>query len=277
MTRTITVAHSPDSDDAFMFYGLARGKVNTRGLRFKHELADIETLNRKAMEGAYEVTAISFHAYYRISDKYRLMTVGASVGDGYGPILISKRPLTRQDLDEVIVGIPGELTTAFLVFRLFAPATKWKTMPFDRIQDAVRQGDIDAGLIIHEGQVTFREQGLNRIQDLGEWWKLGTGLPLPVGANALRRDLDRDTAMRCCDVLRDTIQYGLDHPAEALDYAQEYAPDLDRDRCEKFVRMYVNAFTLELGKRGEDAVELLYQLGHDAGVIPFRIHPEFIG
>lgn len=276
MVRTINLAHSPDSDDAFMFYGLAKGKIDTRGLTFKHVLEDIETLNRKAIEGAYEVTAVSFHAYYKIRDRYRLMTAGASVGDGYGPIIVSKRPLTRQDLDEVTVAIPGTLTTAFLVFRLFSPGARWKVMPFDKIQDAVAAGHIDAGLLIHEGQLTYRQQMLHRVQDLGEWWRMETGLPLPLGGNALRRDLDRDTSRKCCDVLRDTVQYALDHRREALDYALEYARGMDRRNADKFVGMYVNSYTLELGKRAEDAVALLYKLGRDAGVIPVKVEPEFI-
>lgn len=276
MARTITLAHSPDSDDAFMFYALAHGKVDTRGLEFRHVLEDIQTLNEKAIRGAYDVTAVSFHAYYRIRDKYVLMGCGASVGDGYGPLLVSRRPLTRQDLDEATVAVPGELTTAFLVFRLYAPLARWKVMPFDRIQDAVARGDIDAGLLIHEGQLSYRDQKLHRIQDLGEWWKLGTGLPLPLGGNAIRRDLDRRTALACCDVLRDSVRYALEHRKEALEYAMRYARGLDPARAERFVGMYVNAFTLELGKRGEDAVAHLFRLGHEAGVIPVAVEPEFI-
>jgi 1,4-dihydroxy-6-naphthoate synthase len=274
--RTITLAHSPDSDDAFMFYGLARGKVDSRGFEFKHVLEDIESLNRKAIVGTYDITAVSFHAYYRIRDKYRLMTAGASVGDGYGPLVVSRRPLTRQDLDEATVAVPGELTTAFLVFRLFAPEARWKVMPFDKIQDAVARGDIDAGLLIHEGQLTYRDQKLHRVQDLGEWWRLGTGLPLPLGGNALRRDLDSRTASACCDVLRDTVKYSLDHRKEALDYALEFARGMDRTRADKFVGMYVNSYTLELGKRAEDAVAMLFKLGHEAGIIPVSVEPEFI-
>ncbi len=274
--RALTLAHSPDSDDAFMFYGLAKGKVDTRGLAFKHMLEDIETLNRKAVEGVYEITAVSFHAYYRIRDRYRLMTAGSSVGDGYGPLVVSRRPLTRQDLDEATVGVPGELTTAFLVFRLFSPEARWKVLPFDKIQDAVARGDVDAGLLIHEGQLTYRDQKLHRVQDLGEWWRMETGLPLPLGGNALRRDLDAKTAAACCDVLRDTVKYALDHRKEALDYALEFARGMDRARADKFVGMYVNSHTLELGKRAEDAVELLFKLGHQAGIIPVAVEPEFI-
>lgn len=275
MGRTLTLAHSPDSDDAFMFYALAKGKVDTRGYTFKHVLSDIETLNRKAIEGEYEITAVSFHAYYRIRHKYRLMTAGASVGDGYGPMIVSRRPLSREQLDEVTVAVPGELTTAFLVFRLFAPRTRWKVMPFDRIQEAVAKGDIDAGLLIHEGQLTFQDQKLHRVQDLGEWWRMETSLPLPLGGNALRRDLDPEASRVCSDVLHDTVQYALDHRAEALDHALEYARGMDRKRADRFVGMYVNGYTLELGPRAEEAVALLYKLGYDAGIIPVQVQPEF--
>jgi len=277
MARTITLAHSPDSDDAFMFCGLTRGKVDTRRLKFVQEIADIETLNRRAAEGAYDITALSFHAYTRVRDKYRLMTCGASVGDGYGPLVVSRRPLSRQDLEEVTVLVPGELTTAFLVFRLYAPAARWKVVPFDKIPQAVARGDADAGLLIHEGQVSFRDHGLHRVQDLGEWWRMETGLPLPLGANALRRSLDADTTRRCCDVLRDTVRYALEHRKEAMDYAIGFARGLDAARAEKFVGMYVNGFTLELGEHAEEAVALLFKLGHEAGLIPARIEPEFIG
>jgi 1,4-dihydroxy-6-naphthoate synthase len=223
------------------------------------------------------MTAVSFHAWPKIRRRYRLMTCGASVGDGYGPILVSGRPLTQQDFTEVTVAVPGELTTSFLVFRLFAPACRWKVMPFDRIEEAVARGDVDAGVLIHEGQLTYRDRKLHRVQDFGEWWRLGTGLPLPLGANALRRDLDPETTRACCDALYDSVKYALDHRQEALDYALQYARGLDPGRADRFVGMYVNAFTLELGPRGESAVDLLFKLGHDAGIIAERVRPEFIG
>jgi 1,4-dihydroxy-6-naphthoate synthase len=272
----VSLAHSPDSDDAFMFYALAKGKVDTRGYQFEHVLKDIETLNRDAIKGTYDITAVSFHAYYKIRKQYRLMTAGASVGDGYGPIIVSKRSLTPQDLAETTVAVPGELTTAFLVFRLLAPEARWKVMPFDKIQDAVAKGDVDAGLLIHEGQLTYGQQKLHRVVDLGEWWKGETSLPLPLGGNALRRSLDRKAASACCDVLRDTIQYALDHRKDALDHALEYARGMDRKKADQFVGMYVNGYTLELGERAEQAVSLLYKLGHQAGLIPVRLEPEFI-
>ena len=212
MSRTITVAHSPDSDDAFMFYALAKGKVDTYGYEFRHSLEDIETLNRKAIDGVYDLTAVSFHAYYRMKSKYRLMTCGASVGDGYGPIIVSGRPLTRQDLDEITVAIPGELTTAYLALRLYAPGCQWKVMPFDRIQEEVAKGNVDAGVLIHEGQLTYGEMKLNRVQDLGEWWRLGTGLPLPLGGNALRRDLDPEATRACCDAHISTLLIKVPRP-----------------------------------------------------------------
>lgn len=277
MSRPLTVAHSPDSDDAFMFYALAKGKVDTQGYQFEHVLKDIETLNREAIKGTYDLTAVSFHAYYKIRDKYRLMTAGASVGDGYGPLVVSKRSMTPQDLDEATVAVPGELTTAFLVFRLLAPEARWKVMPFDKIQEAVAKGDVDAGLLIHEGQLTYREQKLHRVVDLGEWWKGETSLPLPLGGNALRRNLDRKAAGVCCDVLRDTVQYALDHRKDALDHALSYARGMDRKKADQFVGMYVNAYTVELGERAEQAISLLFKLGYDAGIIPVRLEPEFVG
>ena len=276
MSRTITLAHSPDSDDAFMFYALAKGKVDTRGYKFEHVLKDIETLNREAIKGTYDITAVSFHAYYKIRKQYRLMSAGASVGDGYGPLIVSKRSMTRVDLDEATVAVPGELTTAFLIFRLYCPQARWKVMPFDKIQDAVAKGDIDAGLLIHEGQLTYREQKLHRVADLGEWWKHETSLPLPLGGNALRRSLDKKAASACCDVLRDTVQYALDHRNDALDHALEYARGMDRKKADKFVGMYVNGYTLELGERAEQAISLMYKLGHQAGLIPVKLEPEFI-
>ena len=276
MARTITLAHSPDSDDAFMFYALARDKVDTRGLKFEYVLEDIETLNRKAIEGVYDITAVSFHAYYKIREKYVLMTCGASVGDGYGPIIVSGRSLTRQDLDEVTVGVPGELTTAFLALRLYAPQCRWKVMAFDKIQEAVAHGHVDAGVLIHEGQVTYQDQKLHRVQDLGEWWRLETGLPLPLGANAIRRDLDLKTKLDCCDILRESVKHALLHRKEALAYAREYGRGLAEDRADRFVAMYVNTYTLELGERAQEAVALLFKYGHEAGVIPFKVEPEFI-
>lgn len=277
MPKTISLAHSPDSDDAFMFYALANNLVDTYGLKFKHELHDIETLNQRAEMETFDITAVSFHGYAYISDRYQLMTAGASVGDGYGPTVVSNRPLTIQDLSEVVVGIPGEHTTAALALNLLSPGVRTRTLPFDEIPDEVRKGNVDAGLLIHEGQVTYQKENLCRIVDLGEWWKGDTGLPLPLGANAIRKSLDEKTIGICCDVLRATIQYALDHRKEALDYALQFGRGLSRSDADKFVGMYVNSFTLELGERGEQAAELLLRLGYEKGLIPSQISPQFVG
>ena len=277
MSQTITLAHSPDSDDAFMFYALAKGLVDTHGLTFRHELHDIETLNQQAEKETFDITAVSFHGYAYVSDRYQLMTAGASVGDGYGPVVVAKRPLATQDLSEVVVGIPGEHTTATLALNLLCPGIRTKVLPFDEIPDEVLKGNIDAGLLIHEGQVTFHKDNLCRIVDLGEWWKGDTGLPLPLGANAIRKSLDRKTTGICCDVLKATIQYALDHREDALDYALAFGRGLNRSDADKFVGMYVNGFTLELGERGEQAADLLLRLGHEKGLIPTRITPQFVG
>lgn len=277
MARTISLAHSPDSDDAFMFCGLARGRVDPRGLAFAHHLADIETLNRLALEGRHDVTALSFHAWPGVRRGYRLMTCGASVGDGYGPLVVSRRPLSPQDLDECTVAVPGERTTAFLVLRLLSPSARWKVLPFDRVLEAVARGDADAGLVIHEGQMTYRDHRLHRVQDLGEWWRLETGLPLPLGALAIRRTLDDDTVRRCAEAVRDSVRFALEHREEALEWALPFARGLDRARTARFVGLYVNSQTLELGERAVQAVSLLYRLGHEAGLIPERVEPEFVG
>ena len=277
MPQTITLAHSPDSDDAFMFYALANDRVDTHGLKFHHELHDIETLNQRAEMEAFDITAISIHGYAYVSDRYQLMTAGASVGDGYGPIVVSRRPLTTQDLSEVVVGIPGEHTTAALVLNLLCPGIRTRSLPFDQISDEVLKGSVDAGLLIHEGQLTYQTEELCRIVDLGEWWKGDTGLPLPLGANAIRKSLDPKITGICCDVLKATIQYALDHREEALDYALQFGRGLDRSDADRFVSMYVNSFTLELGERGEQAADLLLRLGHEKGLIPKRISPEFVG
>jgi 1,4-dihydroxy-6-naphthoate synthase len=271
----LTLAHSPDSDDAFMFYALSQKLVDSRGLEFRHELHDIETLNRRAEEGIYDITAISFHAYAYIADQYTLMEVGSSVGDNYGPIVVSNRSIMSSDLEEMTVAVPGERTTACLALKLFCPLVHTKVMPFDKIQPAVARGDVDAGLLIHEGQISFADQKLHRVVDLGEWWTKETGLPLPLGGNAIRRRLPRDVKSKCSDVVRDTIQYALDHRGEALDYALKYARGLDRQRADKFIGMYVNGYTLELGERGERAIELLLRLGHENGLLPRAVKLEF--
>jgi 1,4-dihydroxy-6-naphthoate synthase len=265
--RDITVAHSPDSDDAFMFYGLATHKVRTPGLRFTHTLCDIETLNQKAKEGVYDVTAISFHAYPYLQDKYALMACGGSVGEGYGPMIVSPRPFSESDIKSRKIAVPGKLTTAYLALQLFAPGVETEIVPFDQIIPQVLEGKYEAGLIIHEGQLTYDKSGLHRIVDLGRWWQKMTGLPLPLGGNAIRRALGLQLMTAVTQALRASIQYGLDHRDEALAYAMQFARDLDNASADKFVGMYVNERTLDYGSDGREAVRRLLDMGHKAGVI----------
>jgi 1,4-dihydroxy-6-naphthoate synthase len=263
----IRVAHSPDSDDAFMFYGLATHKVRTPGLRFTHTLCDIETLNQKAREGVYDVTAISFHAYPYVQDKYALMACGGSVGEGYGPMVVSPRPFTASEVKTKKIAVPGTLTTAYLALHLFAPGVETEVVPFDQIIPQVLEGKYEAGLIIHEGQITYDKAGLHRIVDLGRWWQKVTGLPLPLGGNAIRRELGPQLMPAATAALRESIQYGLDHREEALAYAMQFARDLDTPSADKFVGMYVNERTLDYGPEGREAVRRLLDMGHKAGII----------
>jgi 1,4-dihydroxy-6-naphthoate synthase len=265
--REITVAHSPDSDDAFMFYGLATHKVRTPGLRFTHTLCDIETLNQKAREGVYDVTAISFHAYPYIQDTYTLMSCGGSVGEGYGPMIVSPRPFGPDEVKTKLIAVPGTLTTAYLALNLFAPGIQTEVVPFDQIIPQVLEGKYEAGLIIHEGQLTYDKSGLHRIVDLGRWWQKMTGLPLPLGGNAIRRELGPQLMAAVTQALRDSIQYALDHREEALAYAMQFARDLDSPTADKFVGMYVNERTLDYGPDGREAVRRLLDMGHKAGII----------
>src|ERR1700733_11278802 len=265
--REITVAHSPDSDDAFMFYGLATNKVRVAGLRFTHTLCDIETLNQKAREGIFDVTAISFHAYPYIQDLYALMSCGGSVGEGYGPMIVSPRPFTQSEIKEKRIAVPGKLTTAYLALQLFAPGAETEVVPFDQIIPQVLEGKYEAGLIIHEGQLTYDKSGLHRIVDLGRWWQKITGLPLPLGGNAIRRELGMPLMSTVTAALRESIQYGLDHREEALSYAMQFARDLDTASADKFVGMYVNERTLDYGADGREAVHRLLDMGHKAGII----------
>jgi len=265
--REITVAHSPDSDDAFMFYGLATNKVRTPGLRFTHTLCDIQTLNEKAREGVYDVTAISFHAYPYVQDKYALMACGGSVGEGYGPMIVSPRPLTASEVKSKRIAVPGALTTAYLALQLFAPGVETEVIPFDQIIPQVLEGKYEAGLIIHEGQLTYDKAGLHRIVDLGRWWQKVTGLPLPLGGNAIRRALGPQLMPAVTAALRESIQYALDHREEALAYAMQFARDLDSPTADKFVGMYVNERTLDYGPDGREAVRRLLDMGHKAGII----------
>src|SRR4030081_1296274 len=266
--REINVAHSPDSDDAFMFYGLATNKVRVPGLRFTHTLCDIETLNQKAREGVYDVTAISFHAYPYVQDLYALMSCGGRVGEGYGPMIVSPRPFTQSEIKEKRIAVPGKLTTAYLALQLFAPGVETEVVPFDQIIPQVLEGKYEAGLLIHEGQLTYDKAGLHRIVDLGRWWQKMTGLPLPLGGNAIRRALGPELMSSVSTALRDSIQYALDHRAEALSYAMQFARDLDAQLADKFVGMYVNERTLDYGDDGREAVRRLLDMGHKAGIIP---------
>ena len=274
--REINVAHSPDSDDAFMFYGLATNKVRVPGLRFSHTLCDIETLNQKAREGVYDVTAISFHAYPYIQDKYALMACGGSVGEGYGPMVVSQRAFTQSEIKKKRIAVPGTLTTAYLALQLFAPGIETEVVPFDQIIPQVLEGKYEAGLIIHEGQLTYDKSGLHRIVDLGKWWQKVTGLPLPLGGNAIRRALGPDLMLAASNALRNSIQYALDHREEALSYAMQFARDLDAPTADKFVGMYVNERTLDYGPDGREAVRRLLDMGHKAGIIGPEAHVDWV-
>ena len=274
--REITVAHSPDSDDAFMFYALATNKVRVPGLKFSHTLTDIETLNRKAMEGFYDVSAISFHAYPYVQDKYTLMPCGGSVGEQYGPMVISPRMVGLEELKSMKIAVPGTMTTAYLALKLFAPKIETAVVPFDRIIPEVLSGKYEAGLIIHEGQLTYERSGLKRILDLGRWWHEQTGLPLPLGGNAIRRELGPELIAQVTKALRDSIQYALDHREPALAYAMQFARDLDPQMADRFVGMYVNNRTLDYGEDGKQAVVKLLDMGYNANIIPHKPQVEFV-
>ena len=274
--REITVAHSPDSDDAFMFYGLATNKVRVPGLQFKHTLCDIETLNRKAFEGVYDVTAISFHAYPYLQDKYALLPSGGSVGDGYGPMIVSSRRLTLDEVKQRTVAIPGTLTTAFLALKLLAPEVATEVVAFDQIIPAIKAGRYEAGLIIHEGQLTYEKSGLHKVVDLGKWWRDTTGLPLPLGGNAVRRDLGPELIAQLSTALKDSIHYALEHREPALEYAMQFARDLDQQLANRFVSMYVNERTLDYGDDGREGVRRLLDLGYQRGLIPHKPRVDFV-
>ena len=276
MKKDIHVAHSPDSDDAFMFYALATRKIDTGDLNYVHVLSDIETLNRKALEGEYEVSAVSFHAYAYMADKYALLSCGASMGRNYGPIVVSGKPIRPDSLASKSVAIPGTLTTAFLTLRLFEPEIQYHVVPFDKILDQVREGKYDAGLLIHEGQLTYRELGLHKVLDLGEWWLGVTGLPLPLGGNVIKRDLGPALMKQVAEDIRRSIQYGLDHREEAMAYAIQFSRGLDLQRADRFVGMYVNDLTLDYGEEGREAVRRLLQEAYKNKIIPQRIALEFV-
>lgn len=275
MTRIINVGHSPDSDDAFMFYALAEGLVDTGDLEYRHQLQDIETLNQRALRGELEVTAVSIHAFAYLADRYALLPSGSSMGDRYGPRLVATRPATLAAAQGKRIAVPGLMTTAYLALRLALPEFEAVPTPFDQIEDAVRSGVVDFGLLIHEGQLTYAESGLNLIQDLGEWWFQATGLPLPLGGNVVRKDLGQDLIRQITRHLRDSIDFALEHRTGALDHAMKYARGLDRSKADAFVGMYVNSWTQDYGARGREAVRTLLDRGFEAGIIPHRVAVEF--
>jgi 5,8-dihydroxy-2-naphthoate synthase len=275
-TRTITLAHSPDSDDAFMFYGLATHKIETGDLEFEHVLKDIQTLNEAAHKETYDVTAISFHAYAYVADKYALLPHGASIGDNYGPIVVAKEDLDVSELSNVTIAVPGKLTSAFLALSIHTPNFNYEVVPFDKIIDAVTEGQCDAGLLIHEGQLFYHNLGLHKVLDLGEWWHEYTGgLPLPMGGNAIRKDLGEDTIREVSSLLKESIQYSLDNREDALEYAMQFARDMDPALADRFVAMWVNDLTLDYGERGREAVRRLLTEGYERGIIPHQVAVQF--
>ncbi len=273
----IRVGHSPDPDDAFMFHALANDKIPTGEYQFTHELQDIETLNRRALKGELELTAVSLHGYAYLTDKYALCACGCSMGDNYGPMVVAKQPGSLSDFRKKRIAIPGTMTTAYLALRLALPEFEPVVYPFDEILNVTQAGEVDAGLIIHEGQLTYQNQGLHLITDLGQWWLKDTGLPLPLGGNAIRRDLGEKAMHEVTVLLKQSIQYALDHRAEALQHALQYGRDLDRSQADKFVGMYVNDWTIDFGPRGREAVTTLLKRAYDEKIIPHPVKLEFIG
>lgn len=276
MPHTIHVAHSPDSDDAFMFYALARDKIDTGDVEFVHELQDIESLNRRALAGELEVTAVSIHAYAYLADRYALLPHGASMGEGYGPRLVAREPIQASDLGALRVAVPGTMTSAYLALKLFQPDVEVEEVPFDQIIEHVKAGKADVGLIIHEGQLTYAEEGLHLVADLGEWWARETdGLPMPLGGNVIRKDLGPELMRQVSRLLRESIAYALEHREAALDYAKEYGRGLDEAQTDEFVDMYVNQRTLDYGEDGRQAVQLFLDRGYRAGIIPEQVDVEW--
>ena len=274
--RKISVAHSPDSDDAFMFYGLATNKLDTGDINFTHVLKDIQSLNEEAMRGTYDVTAVSFHVYAYIADKYALLPHGASIGDKYGPIVVSGEAMKTEELSSVTIAVPGTLTSAFLALKIYNPDLKCEVIPFDKIIDAVETGRCGAGLLIHEGQLFYERIGLHKVLDLGEWWHEETGLPLPMGGNVIKRDLGLATMKEVSRLLRESIRYSLEHREDALQYAMQFARDMDIELADRFVAMWVNDLTLDYTERGRAAVARLLDEGFERGIIPHRVAVEFI-
>jgi len=275
--RLLTVGHSPDPDDAFMFYALAHDKIETGDLAFRHELQDIETLNRRCLKGELEISAVSLHAFAHLTDTYALLSSGCSMGDRYGPMVVARKPFKIEELRSLKIAVPGTMTTAFLSLSLLLGKDfSYEVIPFDQILDAVANGRVDAGLIIHEGQLTFQNQGLHLVVDLGVWWNDKTGLPLPLGGNVVRKDLGPAIIQNVSRLIRESIHYGLQHRKEALEYALKYGRDLDHALADKFVGMYVNDWTVDYGDRGRQAVKLLLAEGHRAGIIPNPVNVEFV-
>ncbi|MGD0906085.1 MAG: MqnA/MqnD/SBP family protein [Candidatus Acidiferrales bacterium] len=274
--QEIKLAHSPDSDDAFMFYGLATQKVRTPGLKFAHVLADIETLNQAASQEIYDVTAFSFAAYPFLRDKYVLLDCGASFGEGYGPIVVSQHPIKREDLSKCRIAVPGLRTSAYMALKLYEPRIEPVVMGFDHILDAVKNSVVDAGLLIHEGQLFFPQMGLHRVVDLGQWWLEQTGLPLPLGGNGVRRALGRTVGLQIGSAIRESVTYALDHREAAVNYAMQFARDMDPELADKFIGMYVNKWTLDYGERGRQAVREFLKRGVEAGLIPGPPDAEFL-
>ena len=274
--RTIKLAHSPDSDDAFMFYGLATNKLDTGDLRFEHLLKDIQTLNEEATRGTYDVTAISFHAYAYVSDKYALLPHGASIGDNYGPIVVAREPFKPEDISKLKIAIPGKLTSAFLALSIFNSEFEYVVVPFDKIIDVVKGGTCDSGLLIHEGQLFYESLGLHKVLDLGEWWHDRTGLPLPMGGNAIRRDLGPTLIGEISELLRKSISYSLNNRDDALQYAMQFARDMEPELADRFVAMWVNELTLDYTDRGREAVCRLLDEGFEKGIIPNKVQVDFV-
>ncbi len=272
----LACAHSPDSDDAYMFYALATRKIRSRLVAFRHVLEEIESLNRKAEQGCYALTAISYHAYPYVSDKYVLMASGSSVGDGYGPMLVGLRPFAPTEIKGKKIAVPGTLTTAYLALKICEPDFEAVATPFDKVLEAVAERSVDLALVIHEGQLTYTRAGFHKVLDLGAWWKTQYDLPLPLGANALLRSLEPEIQSECCRLMRDSIQYALDNHEEALNYALQFARDMEPRLAEKFIGMYVNHFTVDAGELVERAVQTLYDAGYECGLLPGRVQAEFV-
>jgi 1,4-dihydroxy-6-naphthoate synthase len=274
--REITIGHSPDPDDAFMFYAMTHGKLDTGGLTFKHVIADIETLNHKAVEGELEVTALSVHAYGYVMDRYALLGCGGSFGDGVGPIVVAKKKMTVGELADDRIAVPGTMTTAYLLLKLLLINFRFEVVPFDKIMDAVLSGEVDAGLLIHEGQITYEKLGLHKVVDLGRWWQEDIGLPLPLGVNAVRKDLGKQLMQTLSKLMHQSIEYALTHREEAVAYAMQYGRGMDASMTDRFVGMYVNEWTKDMGRKGREAIARLLTRGYHAALLPRPVHLEFV-